>query len=185
MSYAELLRKFAERPVTPVTQREEPEVTEKPKENHVGNLRYLGYPKQLRSVERSHKPRKLENPLYEIAQTLEANPRILRSLLSDDDMEDIAEGVISRSHLISYFRLMRSDGISLAGGEPALQGASDSENLSRYFQSTHSWKSSHEYLINHVMECTECYAPVKRYCEKGDSLRQTYIERYKQSKTHR
>lgn len=173
MSYAELLRKFAERPVTPVIQREEPEVTVKRKENHTGNLSYLGYPKQPREVERNHKPRKLENPLQEIAQTLGANPRILRSLLSDDDMEDIAEGIISRSHLISYFRLMRSDGVPLTVDEPTFQSAL--ENRSEHVQSMQAWKPAHDALINHLMSCEGCYAPSNRYCAIGTTLRGAYL----------
>ena len=38
MSYAELLRKFAERPVTPVTPCKEAKVTENREENQTGNL---------------------------------------------------------------------------------------------------------------------------------------------------
>lgn len=58
-----------------------------------------------------------QNPdalLVHLAKTLQADVHRLRALLSDDDMQDIAEGHHTRSYLLAYFRLMRSDGISLS-----------------------------------------------------------------------
>ena len=43
------------------------------------------------------------------AQTFQANPTILRALLDSHDMQDIAEGVISRAQLLAYFRQMHAD----------------------------------------------------------------------------
>ncbi|MAN58249.1 MAG: hypothetical protein CMC08_00255 [Flavobacteriaceae bacterium] len=174
MSYAELLRKFAERPVTPVTPCKEAKVTENREENQTGNLSYLSYPKEPREAERNRKPRRLEAPLHEIAQTLGACPNILRSLLSEDDMEDIAEGLISRSHLIAYFRLMRSEGIPLTEDYPSFKRSP--ENRSGHVQRMQVWKPAHEDLIDHLMACADCHAPLKRYCEQGASLRQAYID---------
>ena len=156
MSYAELLRKFAERPVTPVTPCKEAKVTENREENQTGNLSYLSYPKEPREAERNRKPRRLEAPLHEIAQTLGACPNILRSLLSEDDMEDIAEGLISRSHLIAYFRLMRSDGIPLTEDYPSFKRSP--ENRSGHVQRMQVWKPAHEDLIDHLMACADCHA---------------------------
>ena len=65
---------------------------------------------------------KQQNPdalLLDIAVMLQANPDRLRALLSDDDMQAIAEGEHSRTYLTAYFRLMRSDGKPLADYEPA------------------------------------------------------------------
>ena len=81
----------------------------------------LGYmdlsanPQNPQPPENSHNPDAL---LLELARTLQASPDRLRALLSDDDMQDIAEGATSRGHLLAYFRLMRSDGKPLADDEP-------------------------------------------------------------------
>lgn len=182
MSYADLLRKFAEHPVTPVTPSNDPEVTEKPKQNQRSNLSYLGNPKKPTKLETEHNLCRAEALLSEIAQTLKTSPNMLRSLLSDDDMGDIAEGVIKRSHLIAYFRLMRSDGISLTEHEPLTQRTSGTRD--GHVQSMQAWKSAHEDLLNHIMACSDCYAPLKRYCERGASLRGAYIDLCTDSKTH-
>ena len=53
--------------------------------------------------------KKNQNPhaiLLKMAEQLQASPAILRALLDSDDMQDIAEGVISRAHLLAYFRQM-------------------------------------------------------------------------------
>ena len=56
--------------------------------------------------------KKNQNPdaiLLKVAEQLQASPAILRALLDSDDMQDIAEGVISRAHLLAYFRQMYAD----------------------------------------------------------------------------
>jgi hypothetical protein len=54
-----------------------------------------------------------QNPdamLAEIAAILQADPDQLRTLLSADDLADIAQGNNSRTYMLDYFRLMRADG---------------------------------------------------------------------------
>ncbi len=56
---------------------------------------------------------KQQNPdamLMEVAVMLHADAHMLRGLLSDDDMQDIADGENSRSYMLDYFRLMHADG---------------------------------------------------------------------------
>jgi hypothetical protein len=58
--------------------------------------------------------------LLELAHTLQANPDRLRALLSDDDMQAIAEDCLGydRANLLAYFRLMRLDGHPLEDDKP-------------------------------------------------------------------
>lgn len=37
-----------------------------------------------------------------------------------------------------------------------------------------AWKPAHEAMINHLMACTACHAPTRRYCEQGAGLRRAY-----------
>ncbi|WP_288367472.1 hypothetical protein [uncultured Marinobacter sp.] len=116
-----------------------------------------------------------QNPdalLLEIAQTLQASPARLRALLSDDDMQDIAEDAISRSHLLAYFRLMRSDGHPLANDSPEPTRAPESRP--RHLELMQAWKPAHDALINHLMACDDCHAPHAHYCEKAAELRRSY-----------
>jgi hypothetical protein len=53
-----------------------------------------------------------QNPdamLAEIAVMLQADPDQLRTLMSADDIQDIADGENSRTYMLDYFRLMRAD----------------------------------------------------------------------------
>ncbi|MCK0163178.1 hypothetical protein [Marinobacter sp. S6332] len=62
-----------------------------------------------------------QNPdamLAEIAVMLQADTSQLRALLSDDDLNDIAQGFNSRSYMLDYFRLMRAGGKLPACREP-------------------------------------------------------------------
>ncbi|MBI48269.1 MAG: hypothetical protein CMG91_12665 [Marinobacter sp.] len=111
--------------------------------------------------------------LLEIAQTLEANPTRLRALLSTDDMQDIAEGATSRSHLLKYFRLMRSDGHPLADEQalPIREPYSPTGDA----ECIRAWEPSHDCMIDHLMACEDCYGPGARYCIDGMNLRQAYL----------
>lgn len=121
-------------------------------------------------------PENTQNPdalLIGLAKTLQADVHRLRALLSDDDMQDIAEGETSRADLLAYFRLMRSDGHLLADDRP--EPARSPENDLRHVDLMKEWKPAHDALINHLMACPTCYAPLNRYCPEGSGLRQAYV----------
>jgi hypothetical protein len=118
--------------------------------------------------------------LLEIAQTLQADVHRLRALLSDDDMQDIAEGHYSWSYLLAYFRLMRSDGKSLADDE-LLPAASATENLASNLERMESWKPAHDAMINHLLACLDCHAPLSRYCTSGANLRSDYLQNFREA----
>lgn len=121
-------------------------------------------------------PENTQNPdalLIGLAKTLQADVHRLRALLSDDDMQDIAEGLHSRAYLLSYFRLMRSDGKPLADDTPA-PGKTPGNGPS-HVERMKAWKPAHDVMINHLMACPACYAPLSRYCTEGADLRRTYL----------
>lgn len=129
MSVAHLLEALGIETVPPVPSGTVPERTEKAETKQGCSLRSPCSPeKQVTAKvqkERQHatlrQPRQLVDPdtlLMDIAQTLQASPATLRALLDSDDMQDIAEGAISRTHLLAYFRLMRSDGHPLTLPNP-------------------------------------------------------------------
>jgi len=135
----------------------------------------LGYMDLSANPQNPQTPGNNQNPdavLMELAQTLQASPKRLRALLSDDDMQDIAEGQHSRGYLLAYFRLMRSDGHPLADDTPEPTRAP--ENRPRHIELMKAWKPAHDALINHLMACPTCYAPLSRYCPEGSALRQAY-----------
>ncbi|GGC62094.1 hypothetical protein GCM10011362_08260 [Marinobacter halophilus] len=127
---------------------------------------------EYQEVWQTEQPANPDALLFELAQTLQASPARLRALLSEDDMQDIAEGATSRSHLLAYFRLMRSDGKQLADDQPAPTRARDSR--SDYIQRMQAWKPAHDAMINHIMACQRCYPPRNRYCSEGARLRGDY-----------
>jgi hypothetical protein len=46
-----------------------------------------------------------------------------------------------------------------------------------------AWKPAHESMINHLMACTACHAPTRRYCEQGAGLRRIYEDAHEQHAT--
>ena len=172
MSYADLLQSFAVPTVTPVTHRSGPEVTKNTQGNQRSNPSYPGYPEKPTRPANKTETAEADALLREIALTLEASPVRLQALLSDDDMQDIAEGVTNHAHLLAYFRLMRSDGHLLADDRP--EPARSPENRPRHVDLMKAWKPAHDALINHLMACPTCYAPLSRYCPEGSALRQAY-----------
>lgn len=173
MSYADLLRTFSERSVTPVTPRIPPEVTNKTEGNQSSNLSYPGYPEKPIRAEKTPEPKNPAGMLLKIAKTLEASPDRLRGLLDADDMQAIADGEYSLEYLLAYFRLMRSDGNQLADDEPVATIAPD--NCPSHVERMKAWMPAHEALINHLMACSACYAPLSRYCIDGTDLRLGYL----------
>lgn len=112
--------------------------------------------------------------LLEIARTLQATPARLHGLLDSDDLQDIAEGATSRANLLAYFRLMRSDGHPLADDTP--EPTRQPESRPGHVELMQAWKPAHDAMINHLMACSDCYAPRARYCTTGKDLRQKYLE---------
>ncbi len=172
MSYTDLLKSFAVPKVTPVTHSAGPEVTKNTQGNQPSNPSYPGYPEKPTRSANKTETAKANALLQGIALTLEASPTRLRALLSDDDVQDIAEGATSRADLLAYFRLMRTDGHLLADDRP--EPARSPENAPRHVDLMKAWKPAHDALINHLMACPTCYAPRSRYCPEGSALRQAY-----------
>jgi hypothetical protein len=110
--------------------------------------------------------------LMDIAVMLRANPDQLRALLSTDDIQDIADGANSRAYLLDYFRLMRTDENLPVCTEPP--PAKATEPPQSHLESARAWKPAHEAMINHVMACTACRAPQRRYCDEGAKLWRVY-----------
>lgn len=136
----------------------------------------LGYMDLSANPQNPQPPGNNQNPdavLMELLQTLQASPKRLRALLSDDDMRDIAEGQHSRGYLLAYFRLMRSDGHPLADDRPEPTRAP--ENRPRHIELMKAWKPAHDALINHLMACPTCHAPLGWYCTEGTDLRRAYV----------
>lgn len=179
MSLAALIAKHKDQPVTSVTPKENTRVTPAALGGQECNPCNPCNPEKHRGAE--NKPARavdeLQNSealLIDLARTLQADVHRLRALLSDDDMQDIAEGQISRGHLLAYFRLMRSDGKPLADDTPV--PGKTPENGPSHVERMKAWKPAHEPMINHVMACTACYAPRGRYCSKGADLRRQYMD---------
>lgn len=118
--------------------------------------------------------------LHDIAQALQANHARLRRLLDADDLQDIADGTTSQAHLLTYFRLMRSDGHPLE--DYATEPIRAPERRPGHFERVQAWKASHDAMINHLMLCKRCYAPRKRYCPEGQQLRENYHAAYEHTK---
>jgi len=118
---------------------------------------------------------KQQNPdalLLDIAAMLQASTGQLRALLSTNDIQDIADGENSRSYMLDYFRLMRTDGKLPVCLEPPPAKATESPQS--YLESAQAWKPAHEAMMNHVTDCTACRAPRGRYCNEGADLRRAY-----------
>ena len=176
MSLAALIAHHMGQPVTPVTPTENPEVTPAALGREGRNPCNPCNPEKHRGAQEKPEPHNPDALLLELARTLPASPKLLRALLSDDDMQDIAEGATSRGHLLAYFRLMRSDGKPLADDEPL--PTRTPESRPSHIERMKAWKPAHERLINHLMACQDCFGPLGRYCDIGAQIRHAYIETY-------
>lgn len=194
MSVAHILEALGIEAVTPVPSEASPKGTEKAQTKHgcsLRSLRSLRSPKKhvAAKTQREHihpTLRQLQEPvdpdtlLQDIAETLQASHARLRRLLDADDLQDIAEGATSRAHLLTYFRLMRSDGHQLAN-DPT-EATTAPESRSGQVERVQAWEPSRDNMINHLMLCKRCYAPRKRYCPEGQQLRENYHAAYENSK---
>ena len=116
MSLAALIARYKHPPVTPVTPVTAPALPLQAAPTLTVTPVTRVTPQNIEGQKQSQNPDAL---LLDIAVMLQSNPDRLRALLSDDDMQAIAEGEHSRTYLTAYFRLMRSDGKPLADYEPA------------------------------------------------------------------
>jgi hypothetical protein len=178
MSVASLLQTLGI--VTPVPPVKTAGVTEKPLLNQECSPCSPCYPeKQRRANKESERreewqPGQPTNPddlLADIAAMLQADPGQLRALLSADDIQDIADGENSRTYMLDYFRLMRADGKLPVCTE--LPAKASKPPLS-HMESAKAWTPAHDRYISHVMACTDCRAPQRRYCHEGAQLRGEY-----------
>jgi len=130
-----------------------------------------------------------QNPdavLLEIARTLKADAHMLRALLSDDDMQAIAENCpgYDQTRLAEYFRLMETHGKPLHDIEHHLtqvvrQGAARNRQKAQQAKGhERAWRAAHESFLNHAMACPACNAPQHRYCDTGAKLRRAYLQAY-------
>ncbi|ERS88388.1 hypothetical protein Q667_13670 [Marinobacter sp. C1S70] len=130
-----------------------------------------------------------QNPdavLMEIATTLKADAHMLRALLSDDDMQAIAENCpgYDLARLADYFRLMEAHGKPLHDVEHHLtqlvrQGTARNRQKARQGKELERvWRAAHESFLNHAMACPACNAPQGRYCHTGAAFRRAYLQAY-------
>jgi|GEM_PF-2272026 len=160
-----------------------PKASETPKTRHL--QRFSADPQN------PHPPRGKErlNPetvLVEIAKTLRADAHMLRALMSDDDMQAIAENCpgYDRKLLTDYFRKMEENGKELVDLQWHLdhllqtghENAHKKSQRAREWET--AWRAAHEHFMNHLATCSDCYAPRARYCAIGAGFRQTYLEAY-------
>jgi hypothetical protein len=191
MSVAHLLEALGIETVTPVPPETGPERTDKTQTKQQCSLHSLRSPEKhattntqqerkrpaLRQRQQSLEPDAL---IIDIAYTLDVSPALLRNLLGSDDIQDIAEGIISRGHLLDYFRLMRSNGHPLAGDTPKPSKAT--EPSLGHIERMWAWKRPHDAMINHLMLCRRCHAPRNRYCPEGQKLRDDYHSAYEHTR---
>jgi hypothetical protein len=162
MSLAALIARYKQPPVTPVT---EPTLPPQPSPTLAVTPVTPVTPKNTEGQSQKQNP---DDLLADIAAMLQADPNQLRALLSADDLDDIAHGRNSRGYMLDYFRQMRTDGKLPTITAPAPQGKPDTTGRAA------TWKFTHEAMINHLMACSACYAPKRRYCAQGADLRSVY-----------
>lgn len=186
MSLAAVIARRKGQPVTPVTRTQNTGVSAAVPGRGSRNPYNPCNPTKSRYPEK--KP-ELANPdalLLEIARTLEADLHMLRALLSDDDLQAIAEQCpgYNRERLTDYFRQMESDGKSLQDIDWHLNTlirqstARNQDKASQRRKHERAWRAAHEPFINHVMGCPSCNAPRDRYCTVGADLQRAYIDTY-------
>ena len=144
-------------------------------------------PKKQRGRDAEQKASQTASPwemLADIARKLGADAHMLRALLSDDDMQAIADGDYSRELLAAYFKRMEQDGKPLVDPhwhlDHLLQQAA-TRRRQRAHNATEwdkAWRAAHEHFMNHLTTCPDCYAPRGRYCPTGQTVRGHYLAAY-------
>ncbi len=126
--------------------------------------------------------------LEEIAKKMQADAHLLRTLLSDDDMQAVADGEYSRGLLVAYFRQMVRNGTSLTDPrgqlEPRTRESMEISVTESAEQTVRkqAWQADHESFMNHLMSCRACHAPRNCYCREGAKLRGIYLLTYELAK---
>lgn len=176
MSVASLIARKLGQPVTPVTRRENTGVTAAALGRESRNPCNPCNPTKTRDTEKKSEWVNPEAVLLKAARQLQVSPASLRAMLTDDDMQDIAEGLNSPTDMLEFFRLAQETGDLLADDtpEPTRQPESHPGNV----ELMQAWKPDHDELINHLMACSACYAPRARYCTEGAELRRAYLQAY-------
>jgi hypothetical protein len=176
MSLAALIARYKQPPVTPVTPVTEPTLPPQPLPTLAVTPVTRVTPKNTEGQSQKQSP---DAMLAEIAVMLQADPSQLRALLSADDIQDIADGENSRTYMLDYFRLMRADGkLPVCTELPAKASKPPS-----HMESAKTWTPAHDRYISHVMACTDCRAPQRRYCDEGAQLRCEYWGIHQSTKT--
>ncbi|MBZ2169042.1 MULTISPECIES: hypothetical protein [Marinobacter] len=111
---------------------------------------------------------------------------MLLLLVSEDDMQAIAERAYSRDYLIAYFEQMARDGNPLKAPQwikdTLLRPApSHTEDPDKNVDWESNWQAAHALFLNHLMACPACLAPRDRYCPQGARLRSGYRWAYEQT----
>ncbi|WP_373190477.1 hypothetical protein [Halomonas sp.] len=125
-----------------------------------------------------------EAVLLKVARQLQASPASLRAMLTDDDMQDIADGMNSPAVMLEFFRLAQENGELLADQRQpvALAPATRAPEITAsHVQRLKAWNPSHERFIDHLTACPDCFAPRARYCTTGGELRRAYLEAYQKA----
>jgi hypothetical protein len=165
MSLAALIARYKQPPVTPVTV---PTLPPQPAPTLAVTPVTRVTPKNTEGQSQKQNP---DAMLAEIAVMLQADPDQLRALMSADDIQDIADGENSRTYMLDYFRLMRADEKLPVCTDPP---AKASKPPPSHMESAKTWTPVHGRYISHVMACTDCRAPQRRYCDEGAQLRGEY-----------
>lgn len=71
-------------------------------------------PEKHRGAEKNPKRVNPDAVLLKVARQLKASPASLRAMLTDDDMQDIADGLNSPAVMLEFFRLAQKHGELLA-----------------------------------------------------------------------
>ena len=118
----------------------------------------------------------------QVTRQLKADRHMVLALLSDDDQEQIGEGLITANQLADYLNAMKADRKPLVDPQWHLDRLMEQVD-NRRRQNAHDtaewrecWKAAHELFINHVMDCTACRPPQRRYCDEGAKLWRVYRE---------
>ena len=124
----------------------------------------------------------------EIARACNLSEISLRDLeagLSDDDLADIRQGIVTAEMLAAYAGLFRGPGYFWKRdastyepweGEPPQQPMPPVEIDKP--SASNAWpplkRQARDQFISHVMECSYCYGPRDRYCESGSKWREFF-----------
>ncbi|OAN88967.1 hypothetical protein A8B84_10330 [Marinobacter sp. EhC06] len=111
--------------------------------------------------------------------------RDLEAGLSDDDLTDIRDGIVTAEVLADYGRLFKDPGYfwkrDTSQPEPWAEAPEQQPappvNVEKP-STSNAWperkQQARDHFINHVLECDYCYGPRDRYCEIGSKWREFF-----------